>query len=56
MHLSLLPQYVRYGFLGQFDWAVVEACDVTADGQILLTTSVGAAPTFCRTPRKSSSS
>jgi len=46
MHLSLLPQYVRYGFLGQLDWAVVEAADVSVDGKILLTTSVGAAPTF----------
>jgi acetyl-CoA hydrolase len=46
MHLSLLPQYVRYGFLGPVDWAVVEAADVSADGKILLTTSVGASPTF----------
>lgn len=46
MHLSLLPQYVRYGFLGKVDWAVVEAADVSADGKILLTTSVGASPTF----------
>jgi acetyl-CoA hydrolase len=46
MHLSLLPQYVRYGFLGQVDWAVVEAADVSVDGKVLLTTSVGAAPTF----------
>lgn len=46
MHLSLLPQYVRYGFLGKLDWAVVEAADVSVDGKILLTTSVGAAPTF----------
>jgi acetyl-CoA hydrolase len=46
MHLSLLPQYVRYGFLGPLDWAVVEAADVSVDGKVLLTTSVGAAPTF----------
>ena len=46
MHLSLLPQYVRYGFLGQVDWAIVEAADVSADGKILLSTSVGASPTF----------
>jgi acetyl-CoA hydrolase len=46
MHLSLLPQYVRYGFLGGLDWAIVEAADVSADGKILLTTSVGASPTF----------
>jgi len=46
MHLSLLPQYVRYGFLGQVDWAIVEAADVSVDGKVLLTTSVGASPTF----------
>jgi acetyl-CoA hydrolase len=47
MHLSTLPQAVRYGFLGCFDWAVVEAADVTDDGRIIPTTSVGASPTFC---------
>jgi acetyl-CoA hydrolase len=46
MHLSMLPQVVRYGFLGPVHWAVVEACDVTAGGGIVLSTSVGAAPTF----------
>jgi len=48
MHLSMLPQAVRYGFLGPIDWAVLEACDVTAGGGIVLTSSVGAAPTFGR--------
>jgi succinate CoA transferase len=48
MHLSMLPQNVRYGFLGKFSWAIIEASDVTADGQIVLTSAVGAAPTFCR--------
>jgi acetyl-CoA hydrolase len=52
MHLSLLPQYVRYGFLGELDWAIVEAADVSADGKILLTTSVGAAPTFLTKAKK----
>jgi succinate CoA transferase len=52
MHLSLLPQYVRYGFLGQLDWAVVEAADVSPDGKILLTTSVGASPTFLSQAKK----
>src|SRR5689334_11028797 len=33
MHLSHLAQQVRCGFLGAFDWAIVEACDVTPDGQ-----------------------
>lgn len=48
MHLSLLPQAVRYGFLGPVHWAVLEACDVTAGGGIVLTSSVGASPTFAR--------
>jgi succinate CoA transferase len=48
MHLSLLPQYVR----GELDWAIVEAADVSVDGKILLTTSVGAAPTFLTQAKK----
>jgi len=52
MHLSMLPQNVRYGFLGGFRYAVVEACDVSASGEIVLTTSVGASPTFCRVADK----
>jgi acetyl-CoA hydrolase len=46
MHLSMLPQMVRYGSLGPLHWAVVEACDITAGGGIVLSTSVGASPTF----------
>jgi propionyl-CoA:succinyl-CoA transferase len=52
MHLSMLPQAVRYGFLGPVHWAVVEACDVTAGGGVVLTSSVGAAPTFVRKAEK----
>lgn len=47
MHLSALPQQVRYGFLGPIRVAVVEASDVTEDGEIILTSSVGASNTFC---------
>lgn len=46
MHLSMLPQAVRCGFLGPIDWAILEASDVTCGGGIVLTSSVGAAPTF----------
>ena len=46
MHLSSLQQWVRYGFLGQMSFAVVEAAEVTAEGEITLTTSVGGANTF----------
>jgi acyl-CoA hydrolase len=41
MHLSLLPHLVRNGFLGPVHWAVVEACDVTAGGGMVLSTSAG---------------
>lgn len=46
MHLSQLQQWVRYGFLGKFNFAIIEAAEVTADGEITLTTSVGATNTF----------
>jgi acetyl-CoA hydrolase len=52
MHLSTLPQALRYGFLGPVDWAVIEACEVSESGEITLTSSVGAAPTFCRVADK----
>ncbi len=48
MHLSRLPQDVRYGFLGHVHTAIIEASEVTKYGEIVLTSSVGASPTFCR--------
>ncbi len=47
MHLSMLPQMARYGFLGKFSCAIVEAAAINDQGEILLTTSVGATNTFC---------
>ncbi len=52
MHLSMMPQAVRYGFLGPVHWAVIEACDVSENGEITLTSAVGAAPTYCRMAEK----
>lgn len=46
LHLSHLPQMVLFGFFGKIDVAVVEAVEVTADGRIYLSTSIGASPTF----------
>jgi propionyl-CoA:succinyl-CoA transferase len=46
MHLSHLPQAVLFGFLGDVDWAVIEASEITSDGRIYLSTSIGASPTF----------
>lgn len=44
IHLSHLPQMLDYGFLGNINVAVVEATDVTADGRIYLSSSVGCSP------------
>ncbi|MBU3666659.1 MAG: succinate CoA transferase [Chthoniobacterales bacterium] len=52
MHLSQLPQAVRYGFLGEMDWAIVEVCDVKPSGEVTLTSSVGASPTFLRKAKR----
>ncbi len=48
MHLSLLAQEIRYGFLGKVDTAIIEAAEVTEDGEIVPTTGVGITPTICR--------
>jgi ferredoxin len=55
MHLSHVPQALLFGFFGDIDVAVVEASDVTADGRVYLTTSIGATPTCCTGRRRSSS-
>ena len=47
MHLSDLPQSLRYGFLGKVDVAVIEAADVTENGEIVPTCGVGISPTIC---------
>jgi propionyl-CoA:succinyl-CoA transferase len=46
MHLSHVPQSVLFGFFGPVEVAVIEATEVTADGRVYLSTSIGATPTF----------
>ena len=46
MHLSHLPQTVAEGFFGRIDFAVVEGTEITSDGRVYLTTSIGASPTY----------
>lgn len=48
MHLSQLAQELRSGFLGKVDVAIVEAAELTDDGQLVPTTGVGILPTICR--------
>lgn len=45
-HLSEMAQEVRYGFYGKVDWAIIEAADITPDGEIILGTGVGNIPTY----------
>ncbi|MEM1223891.1 MAG: acetyl-CoA hydrolase/transferase family protein [Verrucomicrobiota bacterium] len=52
MHLSMLPQAARYGFLGNLKYAVIEAASVSEDGEIVLSTSIGASNTFCHVADK----
>ena len=41
MHLSNSAQYLKYGFLGKLDYAIIEAVAITEDGGIVPSTSVG---------------
>jgi len=51
-HLSRHPQNVRYGFYGQMDFAIIEACAITEEGHIVPTTAVGASPSFVQAASK----
>ncbi len=51
-HLSVVAQNIRYGFLGKINWAVMEACDVNENGEIVLTSAVGISPSICRVADK----
>lgn len=52
MHLGSSAQYVRYGFLGDIDVAIVEAVAITEDGHIIPTTSVGNAAVYVEMAKK----
>lgn len=48
LHLSTLAQDLRYGFYGDIDVAIIEACDVTENGEIVPTCGVGISATVAR--------
>lgn len=48
LHLSHVAQMIEFGFLGNLDFAVVEASDITPDGRVYLTTSSGISPSVLR--------
>lgn len=41
LHLSHVPQFVSFGFLGKLDFAVVEVTSILEDGRLVPATSVG---------------
>jgi acetyl-CoA hydrolase len=52
MHLSHVPQAILFGFFGDIDVAVVEATEVTPDGRVFLSTSIGTSPTMLHWAKK----
>lgn len=46
LHLSQIGQDVRYGFLGRINVAILEASEITEEGDLVLSTSVGISPTL----------
>ncbi len=45
-HLSEMAQEFRYGFYGKMDFAIIEAADITPDGEIILGCGLGNIPTY----------
>ncbi|MCS7234063.1 MAG: acetyl-CoA hydrolase, partial [Synergistetes bacterium] len=51
-HLSQFPQMIRYGFLGEIDFAIIEAVAINEGGGIVPSTSVGNSPTFVKMAKR----
>lgn len=52
LHLSELAQKLRYGTYGDIDVAIIEANDVTENGEIVLGTGLGMTPTVAMLAKK----
>ena len=52
MHLSVVGQYVRYGFLGKVDFCIIEAVDLNDKGEIVLSGGVGCVDTYSQVCEK----
>lgn len=52
IHLSQMAQELRYGFLGEVDYAIIEVCAIEDDGKVYLTAAGGIAPTVARLAKK----
>lgn len=47
LHLSELAQNLRYGFYGKLNVAIIEVEEISDNGELVLGTGVGIAPTAC---------
>lgn len=52
MHLSHLSQDMRYGFYGDIDVAIIEATEMSPNGDIILGAGLGMAPTIAMMAKK----
>ena len=55
IHLSQMAQELRYGFLGDVDWAILEVCDIEEGDdkcKAYLTAAGGISPTIARLAKK----
>ena len=52
IHLSHMAQELRYGFIGEVDWAIIECCAIEDDGKVYLTAAGGISPTAARLAKK----
>ena len=52
VHLSQIGQDVNYGFLGEIQTAIIEASQITNNGELILSTSVGITPTLVKVAKR----
>ena len=52
LHLSHLSQDLRYGFYGDIDVAIIEATEMSPNGEVILGAGLGMAPTVAQMAKK----
>ena len=52
IHLSQMAQELRYGFMGDVDWAILEVCAIEDDGRVYLTSAGGISPSAAALAKK----
>lgn len=52
IHLSHLSQDMRYGFYGDVDVAIIEATEMSPNGEVILGAGLGMTPTIAQIPRR----